>query len=129
MNTDIDTHTTYEALGGLIPANGWRAVYADRHDVYPDDVAETGTEIFIRIDPLVAFAATRETTIYPNGEKHISNWARVIGYANYAGKIVPVEISDDFIDYLPPNESVSAWVKQRAREYVEAHELAVLAKE
>ena len=117
----ISSHETYEPMGGLLPAHGWRAVFA-----YDDGSDERDGKRFAHAEPMVAFALTRtcevcryENGIQTNGPEEI----HIVGYTASDIGIHPAEESDNFMGYLAPGTVISNHVEQRAKKYVLAHEI------
>lgn len=105
------SYKTYEPIS-LLPADGWRAVYA----------CENGHR-YIHIKPLVAFALTKicYTNIYENGTGTTDEESHIVGYVAGEITIYPAEKTDDFMGYLAPDTTISNRMEQWAKEYVLAN--------
>jgi len=102
----IDEYVAYELVGSLIPANGWRAVYAYK--------SENGCGVFAHAEPLVAFALTR-LILKPENDEMVC----IVGYGNGDRMITAVEQTENFIAYLGPDETIDDWLEEEARKFVE----------
>ena len=110
------SYTIYKPVS-MIPADGWRAVYA-----YWDK----GDEKYAHAKPLMALVLAEEqwVEIYEGGRQEIVyEGRRIMGYdPDEAGVINPANEATNFIAYLPPGASIPDSMEQEAKEYVLAHE-------
>jgi len=107
----------------MIPAGGWRAVYAYRET---GEVREVRRGKYAHAEPLMALVLAEKewTTVHENGRQEAIREGRcIVGYdSDDCGVTSPANEADNFIAYLAPGAPIPDSMEQAAKEYVLSHE-------